>query len=105
MQQSPFTEQLPLDLHAPPSGELQTFGVGMPHVPPLGHVAPLPHWMMPPHPSGTNPQVRPTHAVAAVAGVHTEPPPQTLGTPPPPQTSGAVHEPQSAVSPPHPSAT
>jgi hypothetical protein len=61
--------------------------------------------MSPPHPSGTKPHESPVHAVAALAGMHTTPPPHTLGTPPPPQTWGAVHEPQFGVSPPHPSAT
>ena len=33
----------PTGLHAPASGELQTFGVGMPHLPPVAQVAPPPH--------------------------------------------------------------
>ena len=92
----------PTGLHAPASGELQTFGVGMPHLPPFAQVAPPPHWIKPPHPSGTKPQLRPAHAVA---GWHGPPPPHTSGTPPPPHVAGAVHVPQFAVRPPQPSAT
>jgi len=105
-QQSPrCVHDAPTALHAPPPGALQTFGVGTPQTPPFAQVAPPPHWIRAPHPSGTKPQVRPAHAVAAVAGWHCTPPPQTLATPPPPQMAGAAHVPQSAVSPPQPSAT
>jgi hypothetical protein len=105
-QQSPrCAHDAPTALHAPPPGALQTFGVGTPQMPPFAQVAPPPHWIRAPHPSGTKPQVRPAHAVAALAGWHCPPPPQTLGTPPPPHTPGAAHVPQSAVSPPQPSAT
>jgi hypothetical protein len=105
-QQSPgCVQDPPTELHAPPSGALHTFGVGTPQVPPFAQVAPPPHWIKPPHPSGTKPHVRPAHAVVAVAGWHCTPPPHTFGTPPPPHTSGAAHVPQFAVRPPQPSAT
>jgi hypothetical protein len=77
----------PTIVHAPPPvGLLHTLAVGTPQTPPLGQVAPLPHLMRPPHPSGTKPQLNPVHAMTGSAGWHTTPPPHTLGTPPPPQT-------------------
>jgi hypothetical protein len=35
----------PRAAQAPPSGELQTLGVGMPQTPPFAQVAPPLHWM------------------------------------------------------------
>jgi hypothetical protein len=98
-------QEPPTTLHVPPPGALQTFGTGTPQMPPFAQVAPPPHWIKPPHPSGTKPQLRPAHAVAALAGWHCAFPPQTFATPPPPQTAGVAHVPQFAVSPPQPSDT
>jgi hypothetical protein len=96
--------EAPTAPHVPPDAP-HTLGVGTPQTPPFGQVAPPPHRIKPPQPSGTKPHVRPVHALAALAGWHCTFPPHTLGTPPPPQTWGALHPPQFAVSPPHPSAT
>ncbi len=53
----------------------------------------LPHATVPPHPSGTVPQLSP--AGQLVSGMH----PHTLGVPLPPQVNGAVQVPHATVPP------
>src|SRR5438309_540458 len=95
----------------PPSGSgitvLEPQTLGMPPPPQVWTPVHATHGaaMPPPHPSACWPHRLATVGSAQVLGVHTGPPPQTLGVPPPPQDCPLAQVPQEARIPPHPSAT